>query len=207
MRPAGVSWLLGAVVTIFALAAWGQTYNWHVWPLNAYIIFPLFGLLAYSLMWSHYVIGYLGSRLGWNRQDVRNYFRYSGGLVLVLICLHPGLLIIQRYRDGYGLPPGSYLTYVAPAMRWLTLLGTASLLAFLAFELRRWYGQKRWWPWVERAGDAAMLAIFYHGLRLGSSFVQDWFRVIWWLYGVGLIMILVHTNLLKLKKPRAHRAF
>ncbi|MGC1176469.1 MAG: hypothetical protein WA843_00200, partial [Candidatus Saccharimonadales bacterium] len=50
-----IAWLLSLTVAIVALVAWGRDYNWHFLPLNSYQLFPLFGLLAYSLMWSHYM--------------------------------------------------------------------------------------------------------------------------------------------------------
>jgi hypothetical protein len=125
-------------------------------------------------------------------EQLGQYFRVTGWVVLVLIVLHPGLLIYQRFRDGFGLPPGSYQSYVAPSMAWLTLLGTACLLIFLAFELRRRYGERSWWHFVAEAGDFAMLGIFYHGLQLGSQ-IHGWYRTVWWFYGITLVAILLYS--------------
>jgi len=119
------------------------------------------------------------------------YFRYTGYVVLAAIVFHPGILIYQLFHDGYGLPPGSYSHFLAPGIEWLALLGTASLFAFLAFELHRWFGQRSWWKYVITAGDVAMVAIFYHGLRLGSQLQGGWFRAVWWLYGITLVAALV----------------
>jgi hypothetical protein len=132
--------------------------------------------------------------MGLDYEVLTDYFRWTSLVVLVLICLHPGLLIYQRFRDGHGLPPGSYESYVAAGKAWITLLGTASLLVFLAYELHRWYGGRGWWRWVARAGDAAMLAIFYHGLRLGSQLShQGWFLTLWWFYGLTLVLVLIRS--------------
>jgi hypothetical protein len=127
-----------------------------------------------------------------------DYFRITGWLVLGLICLHPGLLIYQRFRDGHGLPPGSYESYVAPGLGWVTLLGTASLLVFLAFEFHRRYGERRWWRYVQDASDLAMLAIIYHGLRLGSQ-LHGWFYYVWWFYAVTLVLVLIRKYVLRLR--------
>ena len=123
--------------------------------------------------------------------ELTNYFRYTGYAVLAAIVLHPGLLVYQLFRDGRGLPPSSYEHYVAPGLAWVTLLGTASLLAFLAFELHRWYGRTSWWKYVITAGDIAMVAIFYHSLRLGTQLKGGWFRWVWWFYGLSLAVVLV----------------
>jgi hypothetical protein len=65
-------------------------------------------------------------------------------------------------------------------------------LVFLAYELRRWYGGRPWWKYVAAAGDAAMVAIFYHGLRLGGQLQGGWFRGLWWFYGITLIGFLAY---------------
>jgi hypothetical protein len=191
------AWSLGATVTILAIISWGSDLGWHLLPFNAYVFFPVLGLAAYSLMWSQYAIGVAGELSDSSDLALRTYFQVTGWIVLVLICLHPGLLIYQRFHDGFGLPPHSYESYVAPGLGWLTLLGSASLLVFLAYEFHRIFGNRPWWRYVQVAVDAAMLAIFYHGLRLGNETGHGWFRVVWWFYGLTLILILIRTYSLK----------
>lgn len=182
---------LSLTVSALAIIVWGNSLQWHLAHLSAYQLFPVLGLVAFSLMWSHYISGFL-NRTWFKDVNLANYFRITGYAVLGLIVLHPGLLIYQRFRDGFGLPPGSYESYVAPGMGWITLLGTVSLLIFLAYELKRWYEQRSWWRYVAYAGDAAMFAIFYHGLRLGNQLQTGWFRYVWWLYGITLAAVLLH---------------
>lgn len=198
-QQAGISfqiaaYSLSALVCIIAVVAWGQDYNWQFSPLTAYQLFPLLGILAFSIMWSHYVAGAARELLGISKDSLVRYFRYTGYAVLLLICLHPGLLILQRFRDGYGLPPGSYESYVAPGLGWVTLLGTVSFFVFIAYEFHRKFGQRSWWHWVMEAGDIAMLAIFYHGLRLGGQLMNDgWFRTVWIFYGLILVAVLARS--------------
>jgi hypothetical protein len=192
------AWTLSLLVCLLAFVAWGGDYGWHLGHLSTYQLFPLLGLLAFSLMWAHYVSAAVRQLLDLDFKVLQRYFRLTSFAVLVLICLHPGLLIYQRFRDGYGLPPRSYESYVAPSMAWITLLGTASLLAFLAYELHRFYKDRTWWHWIATLSDVAMLAVFYHGLRLGSQLShQGWFRMIWWFYGLSLALILVRNYYLK----------
>lgn len=182
---------LGTLVVVLAVIAWGSYYGWHLTPISVYVLFPLLGLVAYSLMWTHYVIAAGRDHFGLARASLKPYFTITGWAVLVLILLHPGLLIYQRYRDGFGLPPHSYESYVAPGLGWVTLLGTASLLIFLAFELHRVWGDRKWWHWVGDSSDLAMLAIAYHSLRLGTQLHMGWFRYVWWFYITTLILLLV----------------
>jgi len=186
------AWLLATVVALLAVIAWGAYYQWHFSPLSVYQVFPLLGLLAFSIMWSHYMAVALRMALNLDQAVLARFFRWTGYAVLVLICLHPGLLIFQRFQDGFGLPPHSYESYVAPGLGWITLLGTAALLVFLAFEFRRVFGTRRWWHYVADASDAAMLAIVYHGLRLGHQLQSGWYRGVWFFYFVTLVLVLVY---------------
>ncbi len=181
-------WTLGLAVTVLAIVAWGQSKNWVFDGPVAYLLFPLCGLLAFSLMWSHYIAGSLRRLNKAEKATIQKYLTITGYAVLVLICLHPGLLIWQLWRDGFGLPPDSYLQhYVSPSLKWVVMLGTISFLVFIAYEFRRWFKDKPWWKYVVYAGDAAMIAIFYHGLRLGSNTQTGWYQRVWWFYGVTLI--------------------
>lgn len=186
------AWGLVSLVVLLAVLAWGETFQWHIWPLSVYLLFPLLGLLAFSIMWTHYIMGAVQRYKRYDKSLLAVYFRWTGYAVLVLICLHPGLLVYQRFRDGFGLPPGSYESYVSPGLGWITLLGTASLFVFLAFELRRFFGKYSWWHYVADASDLAMLAIAYHGLKLGSSLQLAWSHALWLFYVATLIVALAY---------------
>jgi hypothetical protein len=196
------AWSLGVIVCLLGLLAWGHDHSWKFLPFNAYSLFPLLGILAFSLMWTHYVIGTLREMTGVAQATLASYFRITGYVVLGLICLHPGLLIYQRLYDGYGLPPHSYETYVRPGLGWVTLLGTLSLLIFLAFELHRVFGKRSWWHYVVDASDLAMLLVFYHALRLGDELQQSWFHFVWWFYGLTLIAVLARKYIIRFQAAK-----
>jgi len=187
-------WALVTIVSLLAIYVWASSLNWHFGTLSAYQFFPLLGLLAFSIMWSQYVSGFLRQHF-FHDAKLDTYFRFTGYAVLVAIVLHPSILIYKRFRDGFGLPPHSYESYVMPSMAWITLLGTACLFIFLAFELHRWFSHKRWWKYVANTADFAMVGIFYHALELGTQTHIGWFRVIWYFYGLTLLIILMHKYL------------
>lgn len=189
--PVITAWSLSVSVCLLALVAWAMDYGWHILPFSLYQLFPLLGLLAFSIMWSHYISAALRDITGTDKRLFARYFRLTSYAVLILICLHPSLLIYQRFRDGFGLPPGSYESYVAPGLGWITLLGTVSLAVFIAFEFHRKFGNRKWWHYVQDASDPAMLAILYHGLRLGGQLQQGWFRYVWLFYTLTFIAVLV----------------
>lgn len=188
-----LAWVLTAASVGAAFVAWASTWRWHLTGLTVYQIFPIFGLIAFSTMWCQYVISAVGTVSRAERNTFRQYFRVTGFMVLAAIMLHPGLLIWQLWRDGFGLPPESYLQhYVAPGLRWVALVGTVCLLIFLAYELRYKFGNRSWWRYMNYLVDIAVLAIFYHGLRLGSQLLGGWFRGVWIFYGIVLIIVLLY---------------
>lgn len=183
-----IAWGLSAVVTLVGFMAWAQNLNWELGDVRAYEFFPFLGLLAFSLMWVHYMIA--GLRAGFDLESVKLnkwYFKITAAIVLFGLLLHPGLLIWQLYLDGFGLPPKSYvMNYVAPGLAWAVYLGTVSWMAFMAFELRRWYDKKSWWKYVLYANDAAIWAVYIHGLKLGADVGAPWLVYVWYVYGVLL---------------------
>lgn len=179
-----ISWALAFLVTVVGVVAWAQNNNWQFVGLSNYELFPVFGIVAFSLMWCHYVVG--GIKAGFALDKVEHnklYFEVTAGVVLVALLLHPTVLIWQLWRDGFGLPPGSYSVYVAPGLLWVVYLGTLSLLVFLSFEFRRWFSKKFWWKYVLYANDIATWAIYYHGLRLGADVAAPWLKQVWLFYG------------------------
>lgn len=186
-----LAWSLAFLVCLLAFIAWMQGNAGSLANMTSYQLFPLLGLLAFSLMWTHYLMGVAKEVATSHPKALHTYYVWTGYAVLALICLHPGLLIYQLFRDGQGLPPGSYEKYVGPGLGWVALLGTVSLLIFLAFELHRFFGRKKWWHYIADLSDLAMLAILYHGLRLGSQLQTGWYRFVWWFYAVVFILILI----------------
>lgn len=187
-----LAWFLSGLVAAVAFVAWGWGVNWQFNRLSNYSFFPLVGLLAFSLMWIKYVMGFIRRRLGVEQGQLRQYYSLMNLLIVVALVLHPGLLIWQLWRDGFGLPPGSYLdNYVAHSLRWSAWLGTVVLIVFLVYEFRYKYRTRRWWRYVQYAADAGMIAIYFHGLALGSHLQPGWLRSLWYFYGVVLLIVLL----------------
>lgn len=182
-------WAITTIVCGIALVAWTQQ-NIGTGTITVYDIFPLFGLLAFSLMWMHYISGALKRKFGFanDAHILKPYFTITSGMVLGLILLHPGLFYYQLWADGLGLPPGSYMqVYVEPSLRMAIVLGTLSLGAFLVFELKRKFSDKAWWKYIEYINIVAMFAILYHGFTLGGELGEGWFRGLWIIYGAVLL--------------------
>jgi len=184
------AWLLSLAVISTAFIAWGRDANWHILSTGTYLLFPLFGLLAFSTLWSQYIVVATREFFNVDRTALSNYFKVTGYLVLLFILLHPGLFAWQLWRDGKGLPPGSELHYVLPSLRGVVILGMINLTILLLFELRRVFAKKSWWRYMTYLVDLVMLSIFYHSLRLGTLLQHGWLRAVWLFYGATLVMAL-----------------
>lgn len=194
------AWGLSALVVILGFIAWGQGIRWQFSALSTYKLFPLFGLTAFSLMWSLYVLGFIRRRLTLDATGLDDYYKFMPLAIFFFIMLHPGLLIWQLWRDGFGLPPTSYLqNYVAPSLRWAALIGTTALLVFIVYEFRYKFRDKKWWKYIEVLADLFLAALFFHALGLGSQLQSGWYRYVWFIYGAILLVVLADLYRFKLK--------
>ncbi len=195
------AWSLSTIAVVIAITAWGQSLRWNFNHLSTYQFFPVLGLIAYGVMWSHYIAAVCRQYLKIDKSVLHKYFELTSLVVLAAIVLHPGLLWYQLWRDGFGLPPGSYLEhYVAPSLRWAAILGTLCLGVFLLYELRRKFESKSWWKYIAYLTDAAMIGILIHSLNLGTNLQRGWLRFVWYFYGVTLIASLAYIYNNKLNK-------
>ncbi len=182
--------LLGAVLT-YTSFVWLKENNFTVFGLSAYQYFPLFGLLAYMTMWVQYMVEALMHGTD-TPHNIDSFFKRTSLFVLLCIVLHPAIFVSKLYADGAGLPPASYAQYVGESMVWLVGLGTISFILFVAFEFRKFFVQIGKWKYVVLLNDVAMLAIFYHGLRLGSTIQNGLFVYVWYVVGTTLFAALVY---------------
>ena len=174
-----IEWGSGVLLSVLAVVAWAQTRLGGAGALGTYDIFPLFGLLAFSLMASHYINGAIGRFSEHKGKPNDAYWVASSALVLVLMIAHPLLLNYGLVRDGLGLPPASYVAAYSEGVLYAFLLGIAGLAIFLLFELKRWFGARKWWRWVEYLQIVGMVTIAIHALVLGRELQHGWYRWVW----------------------------
>jgi len=192
------AWGLAAIVCALAFISWLQ--HTHLSNITTYDVFPLLGLFAFSLMWTHYMSGVLERFIPARQDALQKFFTITSGIVLGLILAHPLLLEWQLWRDGLGLPPDSvFALYADTAGRGAVILGSVSLMIFLAFEAKRFFGQKSWWKYIEYANVVAMFAILYHAYVLGGE-IRGWYQGVWIFYGLSLIAALTYGEINKRRK-------
>jgi len=185
-------WLLSAVVVGLAIAVWLPEPDDEI---TAYVLFPVFGIIAFSLMWTHYIGGAVRRYLGLDKTVLHRQFMITSYAVLFCILVHPALLELQLYLDGLGLPLESLpIVYPEGIERLAILAGATALICFLFYELHRFFSDRSWWKYVEWANVGAMLLILWHGFTLGGELGTGWFRALWFFYGISFIAAVIYSE-------------
>lgn len=198
----GIEWTLGALAIVLPTIAWLNRNDLSD-DLTLYSIFPPLGLIAFGLMWTHFVMGAVRRYSGAKTKAHAAYMNISMGLVLSLIILHPGLLWIALYMDGLGLPPQSHIEAYSTQLLFVTL-GVIGLIIFLSYEFKRFFGDRSWWKYIEWLQIVGMTAIFVHAIGLGGELRLDWFMVVWVFYGVTLAASVAYSRLIYKNKEDSH---
>ena len=180
------------------------------WPstknLTTYALFPIFGLTAFTLMWTHYTAGALREYLHLPDDTLSRHFQITSYIVLFCILVHPILLETQLYLDGLGLPYESIPTvYTTLRERLAIIAGITALICFLLFELYRFFKNRPWWKYVEWANVVAMSLILWHGFTLGGELRQPWFQIVWAFYAVTFAASVAYSGYSKRRNNHARQ--
>lgn len=177
-------WLMLGLVWLASIILWLTSLAGDV--NSMYQFFPILGILAWTTMWTQYLVG----SIGWPLKN-KAFTKWSEAIVLFLIVMHPTIFLVQRFIDTGLLPPASYLTYVGSTRAWTITIAVAALATFLLYDvLKRFNGKlikRRLWAYVSLLQAAAMTAIFIHGFTIGTSMNSPYFAT-WWIL-LGLLLV------------------
>ncbi len=191
-------WILALLVVLTGFFAWfGNMGNsFHI--VSLYQVFPILGIWAWSIMWTHYINGEVRRLIPALPKHVA-YHKASTVTVLALLLLHPGILAIEQFRQGKGIPPLSYFSYAGEASFWIIMLGIIGLTGFLFFEIivrfQERPGVAKYWWLVNITQTVAMASIFFHALGIGGDLHGGWFRSYWIILGLLLAPCVLHTHI------------
>jgi predicted heme/steroid binding protein len=178
-----ISAVLNITVIVLAVAAWVGSIGSVISSLE---IASLFGVLAFSLMWVHYVVD-VSAPQDADSHDFQYYL--SRGAVLLAIVTHPLLVNWYLLSQGFGYPPTSYESLLG-ATAWAVIIGWLALFAFVSFELR---GKiTRFIPQILYANIIAMFLVLIHGFVAGMFVIDGWYLWVWFFYLFTFLAIAVY---------------
>jgi hypothetical protein len=155
-------------------------------------LFPLFGLLAFTMLWLHIV----GAGLeGWLRQyvDFEAFVEKTSFLILILMLLHP-MLALVTYDFNLGVLGGEYGV-------WFVRLGLVGLALLLVYDVGRALKSRaffiRHWQKVLIVSTIGFFIIFYHSLSIGSDLQTGFLRILWIFYGVTAALSFIYAYFIK----------
>lgn len=171
-RHTQVALILNTLVIGLALVAWFATIGQSISSLE---VASLLGVLAFSLMWVHYVADAVSPRAETEQKKDVQYVvsRYA---VLFAILSHPFLVNYYLVTNNFGFPPEGYVALLGD-LAVVVLLGWIALAAFLLFELRS--KLHRFDHYIFHANSIAMFLVLMHGFVIGMVMMTTWFAWVW----------------------------
>lgn len=151
-----------------------------------FILFPFFGLMAFSLLWLHAISGVFEP---WLRKQFNfdQYVRVTAFIIFISIILHPILLLIGMGSQFLNIFKGGI--YI-----WLGIIG---LLLLLTYDIGKWFIRHdffaRHWNKILIISTLGFLLTFFHSIKIGSDLQTDPLRKIWMFYGVTAIIATIYT--------------
>ena len=154
-------------------------------------IFPLFGLLAFTLLWLHAISGVFEE---WLRKqiDFDFFVRWSSLVIFFSIILHPLLLLILVKFNFLAIYKGAPLAIA---------LGVVGLLLLLTYDIGKALQKHdffiRNWRGILIVSSIGTILIFFHSLTLGSDLQSGFLRGLWIFYGTTAVLATIYTYGLK----------
>jgi len=161
------------------------------WTLGSELlsnIFPLLGILAFTLLWLHSISGVFESWL-------RKYFDFdwfiytTSMLIFISFVLHPFLLLI--YSDFSFTRAFSYAD-----MRYIWL-GVIGFLLLITYDIGKFLKNHdffvRNWDKILVISTIGFLLTFFHSLVIGSDLQSGTLRIVWIFYGITAILSTIYT--------------
>lgn len=160
-------------------------------------IFPFFGLIAFTLVWSQIMLGSFMRPLEKLFPNIFPFHIAQGLTALGFAFLHPILLVGSFYPDQLN----QYFEYhfIPASMKGYVYLGQASTILLLigvaAGLLRNWPPLKKSWHWFHLVHYVVFFFIFFHSWNLGSDLqTSALLRGLWIFFFVTVVIGILYRR-------------
>jgi hypothetical protein len=150
-------------------------------------LFPVFGLMAASLLWIHSISGVFEN---WLRKYINFdlFISVTATIIFVCIVLHPLLLFIDI---NFNLPMLLKSVYIQLGLiAWLLLI-TYDIGKFLKKTGYAFFAKH--WTSILIISNIGFLITFIHSLALGGDLRSGGPRMVWIFYGITATLSIVYT--------------
>jgi hypothetical protein len=187
--------VLGAVLAVaLPILVHIRNVAWENFSLIPFI-FPIFGLLAFTLLWLHSISGVFEERLR-EMFDFDAFVRWTALAILVSILLHPLLLLIMAQFNVLAIfAPGPYQLPLLLGLFGLILLLTYDVGKFLKYRGNHFFS--RHWTAILIISNIGFILTFFHSLMMGSDLQSGFLRYLWIFYGITAILAIIYTYAIK----------
>jgi len=175
------------LIVLLPIYFWGDSFAWNFSAVNLYLLFPLLGMLAFSIMWTQVVVGTFKEKF----HDVDIFFSRTGVAVFLLFFFHPVLAAIAQFNSVGSL---SLFDLVGPPHKKFLVLGMIAFTIFVLYEvvlrvaaLRQ---VKKLNKFFEVASEFGVILVFIHSINLGSHLQAGLLKYIWWFYGITAVLMI-----------------
>lgn len=161
--------------------------SWSFNPISIFNLSPLFGLLAFTLLWLHAVSGVFES---WLRKYINfdRYVQITSGIIFISLILHPLFLLIPANFNF-----SQIFTY-GKIYIWLAIIGWFLLITYdIGKILRKYNFFSKNWNKILLVSTIGFLLIFFHSLGIGDDLQTGPLRIIWIFYGITAIFATIYT--------------
>ncbi len=187
---------------LIPLCVWAQSYDWQP-MLNLYVFFPIFGLLAFSIMYSQMVVGTFSSYFKF-QFSLDSFFSKTGVAVLVLFVMHPLLLFIAQFKSGASPLFSSVYSLVEPEQAIFLTLAMIAFTIFILYEFAMRLSScnfaKKLVPFFEHLSSIGVILVWIHSINIGSHLQDGFLHYVWWFYGITAILMILYGWYQKLSK-------
>jgi len=182
--------LLFWLIVFLPVYFWGDSFAWDLSRLNLYLLFPLLGMLAFSIMWTQVVVGTFKEKF----ENVNKFFSRTGVAVFLLFFFHPVLAAVAQFKSVGLLPLQSFFDLVGPAQKKFLIIGMIAFTIFVLYEivlrvaaLRKVQKLNKFF---EIFSEFGIILVFIHSINLGSHLQAGFLKYVWWFYGVSAILMI-----------------